>query len=609
LVACLAAWLITAPGASAAGFDDIVPRDSDGIAITDYPLSFSTGGGIMGMFVHPNVTGAAAFAMIMYGLFLFSFWLGFTMLNILVLIDWLSPLVGTVDSVSASLYSQYGWKFIVTVIFGSMLLTVAGFGLRNKTQNAWRHVGTTLACMGVLSALVAPVAYAAKMLGIGRTVALETGSAITGQQPNHTNPTAPLIDHFVRRTVQRWTFGHDLDSLGCGKAWTQKVLEGDPDKVKDAAWACPGGYELHLHAMNPQGALVETFLYPAFGLFALFLIGYVVVKVFGVSVAALVHMGFIKVSAPAAGTTIGQWFIARNGIDGTTCGMHTGGYLLALFVGADITKVVAQVTPSSVYGVVVTILVLAGIIAGIKRASRNLGELSRRLATQFQSRTTGAAPPGAAAGGGSRGRALAVVAAGEYAAGRARRAGKKVVAAMRPEAAVATSLASSVRAAAGKAARRTNIATPSSRPATGPGGLPGGGGPAGAAGAAGGYGLPGLSGAGAARAAAIQYRTHRAALYMPTPPRVAGRHGSQPGVSRGAPSWPAAGTTAAKEQPGRRPRQPVSVAAGAQPDQPPAGVRRSPQVPPPAPTPRPSSGSTGSARDTARSYRHNRRKP
>lgn len=617
-----ALWMMTAPAALADGFDNIAPHDTHGISIFDYPLSFNTGGGVLGLVVNPNVTGAAVFVFIMYGLYIFCSWLAFTLLNILVLVDWLSPLVKTINSISTNLYNQYGWKFITTFVFGTMLLTAAGYGLRNKSQSAWRHVGTTVVVMGVLAAFAFPVAWAARMLGIGRDIALETGASTTGQRYDSGNPTGPLIDYFVRRTVQRWTFGHDLDSLGCGDAWDAKIRAGDPDKVKDAAWSCPAGTTpdttpkaLHDHAMNPVAAIPETFLYTAFGVFILILIGVAVYKIFGVSVGALIHMGLIKIAAPFAGTRVGQWFIARNVIDGTLAGAITGGYLLALFIAASVAKVVAEVVPSSIYGTVITMLIIGGFIAGIKRSSHTLREFMNRMATQFASGNNGAAPAGVASGGGSTGRLLMKAAVGGYAAKRisriAKRGGKAAWTAVSPQTSAAASFTSRVKNAgrsvqgrnkSAAAAHATSQASMSGQAPAAPQTMPTG------AGGGYGYGLFIPTGAGSARIAAQQFRQHRAAQAQS--PRVAGRYGrsSPPASPTPAPAGRnyATATAGASARAGAAPAGRHASSTPTPTNTPGPTPGGTPRTMPPATPPRPG-GSSSSTRNTARDFRNHRR--
>ena len=357
----------------------IVPVDTHGIPITGYMLDFNHGAGVLGVAVSPAVTIPAGFAQLMFGLFIGLAWVSFSVLNLFLKLDWLGPLVGMAENISTALSNQLGASFVNYVIIATLLMTVVIFAMRNQAGRAWHHVAITLVCMGIGVMIVLPVGEAAQLLKMGRDIAEQTGSAITAQ-PSSTSPTSALVDEFVRRPTQRWQYGHDLDSLGCGQAWDDKIRAGDAEQVKDAALACPGGEALHAFAMNPGGAVWLGFLNPIYMLFVTALIGLVVFKLSSVAVGAVIHAGLIKPGLIGAGVPAGQSFLARNVIDGFVAAAVFCGYLLMLYVGASLTGIVAQSVPSSDAGMLVTILLMVAVIGGVRHAGKNMRGWKTRTA-------------------------------------------------------------------------------------------------------------------------------------------------------------------------------------------------------------------------------------
>jgi len=227
-VAVLAAASLVSPAPAAAdGLDDIAPRDTWGLPITEYRLSFNNGAGLFGPLFTPDVTIPAAVAYVLFLVFMVAVWIGFTTLNILPRPDWLlSPLVRTIQAISDQLYAQMGVPFISTVISATLMATTALYVLRNRGNKAWHHIAVTLVAVVIGASIAFPVAEAAKLLGIGAHAAVSSGQAITGGTAASSahNPTGVLINEWVRYPVQRWTFvGQDLDSLGCGDAFTAAI--------------------------------------------------------------------------------------------------------------------------------------------------------------------------------------------------------------------------------------------------------------------------------------------------------------------------------------------------------------------------------------------------
>lgn len=358
----------------------VSPTDSHGMSITDYVLSFNEGGsGAFGVAVTPGVTIPASFAVLAFGAFIAMSWMTFAVFKLFIKLDWLTPLVRVAEQISTSIGTQLGQSFVFYIVGATGLLTVVLFALRNQAGRAWHHIAITLACIGVGAVIVLPVGEAAHLLKMGRDIAVQTGGSITGQSAS-TDPTALLVDKFVREPTQRWQFGQDLDSLGCGAQWDaalQAVKTGvlDADKVKDVPLSCPGGAvgaQMHAFAMNPAGAIWLGFLYPAFMLVVSILIVIIIVKIGGTAVSAVVHAAMIKPGLIAVGTPAGQSFLARNVIDGFTAAITTCVLLLVLFVGGTLSSLVAQTVPSSEVGMMITVVIIVVTIVGARKAGRNM---------------------------------------------------------------------------------------------------------------------------------------------------------------------------------------------------------------------------------------------
>lgn len=562
------AAMLAAPAAAADGLDDWTPRDTSGIPITEYRLSFNNGAGVFGAVFTPDTTVPAALAYVLFALFLASAWIGFMTLNILLLADWLSPLVRTIDGTANRLYEQIGLPFILFIVTATLLATAALWFLRNQGNRLWHHTAVTVVCVIIGASIAFPVAEAAKMLGIGRDAAVDVGSSLTGgtldknsaggqqqgavQQQGASNPTGVLVDEWVRKPVQRWTFGgQDMDSLGCGEEWNKRIRAKKPDEIKDAPLSCPGGVQgqqMHDAAMNPQSAIVDSAVTTIFGVVMAVLLVTVVVTLIGVSVVALIHAGLIKIGMMGAGVESGQNFLVRNSVDAPIAGVMFFAGLLGVYIAAAVAKIMAEVVPSSTAGMLLTIVILASAGLGIRKVIRNLKAVPRRV-----SRTRGApgAPGSALVRTQTRqGRALARRAVSEYKTKRStKRAAGMIAAAVAPEIAAPTAAASRVRAAAQSMRRGGSGSGRATQTAgaAGGGGWPAGGGygpaPAyvAADSAGGGWMAVPLSAGQYARAAASQYRTSRAAMSAPSGPqgqRVAGRtrRPAQPAMAAAGPA-------------------------------------------------------------------------
>ncbi|GAT07648.1 hypothetical protein H7I77_25160 [Mycolicibacterium novocastrense] len=374
LAALTVATVAAAPAAMADTGDGVTPADSHGIPIGDYLFGFNYGAGVFGVAATPDTTFPAGFAAIMFGVWIAGWWLVFTVFNLFQKMDWITPIVGVAENVSTSISDQFGEQFIYWVVTATMLITITVYALRNQANRAWHHVALTIVAIGIGVLMVLPVGEAAHLLKMGRDIAAETGTAVTGH-PAAVSPSAGLIDEYVRKPTQRWQYGQDLDSLGCGWAWDDKIRAGDADKMKDAPLVCPGGdlgARMHAHAMNPAGALTESILYPLFMVVVAVLIAMAVVKMGSTAVGALIHAAFIKPGLIAVGTPVGQRFLIRNVIDGFTAALVFGGYLLILFITAALVGILGTVVPSSDVGMLITLLVVGFAIGGVRYAGANM---------------------------------------------------------------------------------------------------------------------------------------------------------------------------------------------------------------------------------------------
>lgn len=544
--ALLAVALVSAPGASAGGLDDVVPRDTSGVPISDYRLSFNNGAGFFGAVFTPDKTVPSAFAYVMFIVFIGFSWMGFLALNILLIADWMSPLVRTIDATANRLYQDLGKEYIISIIVLLLIATVGVYYLRNQWNRAWHHIAVTFIVVIVGSAIAFPVAEAAKMLGIGRDAAVDSGHRVVGgagmaskvdpaNKDSASNPSGVLVDEWVRKPVQRWTFGRDLDSISpaCRDAWTNRVKAGDPDKIKDAPIDClgpEGGKAMHDYAMNPANSSVDSILLPLFAVVLCVGLLTVVVLVLGTAVMALIHAGLIKVGLIGASTEAGQNFLVRNGIDAPVGAVFFFLGLLGVYVAADVSKILAQTIPSSTAGMGLLILLVASVGVGARRV---LGNLKSRRDAAARRIVSGS---GAGAGGSSSAlirpqsvgrKALAVGAAAGFAA---KRASRKVRAAAAPAMSAPSAAVSKIRSAASKAGKvgaGGAASAAAAGTAVGAGAAGGGGGQSTSGGGAGSGGFGGRGGATSARAAATQYRRSRHVVVMAgNAPRVAGRPNS-----------------------------------------------------------------------------------
>lgn len=386
-VMALGAALAIASAGSALADDGFTPHDTHGIEIPDYVMSFNEGAGkVLGVAVTPGTTMPAGFMSLAFGAYTAMGWITWSVYKLFVKLDWLTPLVKVAGDLSNAIGKQFGESFIYYVVGATALLTVAMFALRNQRGRAWHHTAITLACMGVGLVITLPVGESAHLLKVGRDIAVSTGGTVTGQ--SSTDPTGPLIDKFMREPTQRWQYGRDLDSLGCGKAWDGalraiKAGQMAAEKIKDVPLSCPGGplgQQMHDFTMNPGGALYLGFLNPLFQLLVMVMVALVVLHIAGTAVSAIIHAALIKPGLLGVGLPAGQSFLARNLIDGYMAAVSTCLYLLVLFVGGSLTGLVAQSQASSDTAMLITSVIMVACIVGCRKVGRNLRGWKSRAA-------------------------------------------------------------------------------------------------------------------------------------------------------------------------------------------------------------------------------------
>lgn len=380
--------LAGAGAAAADGGGSMDVTDTHHISIHDYQMSFNEGAGkVLGVVATPGTSIPASFHQLMAAATKAIAELAFMPYKAATHLDILTPAVKAAEKVSTSISSQFGEGFLVTVVGSTALLTVVIFALRNHKGQAWHHIAVTLACMGVGVVITLPVGEAAHLLKQASEIAEQSGVKITGGHSD--DPTAVLVDAFVRQPFQRWQYGHDLDSVGCGAAWDQALNEikagtMDVADIKNVPLSCPGGVlgeQMHAYTMNPGNSMDRAFMNPLFMLMVFGLIVYVVLHIIGTAFSALVHAALIKPGLITVGTSWGQSFLARNLIDGYAAAISTCLYLLGLFVVGTVVAGIAQTTGNTDYAQAITMLVMAGCIVGIWKVHKKARGWKNRAAT------------------------------------------------------------------------------------------------------------------------------------------------------------------------------------------------------------------------------------
>ncbi|MCA2249733.1 hypothetical protein JF729_18310 [Mycobacterium intracellulare] len=369
-------------------FSALNPTDSHGVPILAYVLSFNKGS-----VVDPAPWGVSTIVDAMFALYKAIAWFALLLLNLVSSFDWLNPFISLLEQVSDSITGALGTAGIM-----GMAMAVAGAAaavnwMRRHNHRTLYHLGLAALLIVIATAMVSPVRMAGQLLGLGRDLGAEVGAAATGT-PHGTTLSQILADKLVREQTQRWNFGHDLDSLGCGQAWTDRILSGNADKVKDAAYACPGGTQLHDYAMNPtnSNALVDGFF--ALGCISVFIVFslMLVVKLLRTGFATVLHATAIKplmYLVPASPAM--QNLFVRNALATGLGAAAIAVDILIYIVGASFTAGMAVVTGSGMVASVITALAMVGVAIGTRQFSKNI-QHSRHAVAAKLTRSAGPAP-------------------------------------------------------------------------------------------------------------------------------------------------------------------------------------------------------------------------
>ncbi|WP_255802079.1 hypothetical protein [Mycobacteroides abscessus] len=383
------------------GLDTLNPTDTHGIPIINYLLSLDHG--LWGM---PNGADLADWELT--GIKVIGF-IVLAMLNVVVLFNWLTPLVTLIEKVSDTITETLGviGVFSMATTVGVMVIVTHWF--KRTTHRIWYHLGLGFLLIIIAVAMVSPVRVAAQAVGLGGTVATEVGQRATGSDQSATISQI-LATKFIREPILRANFGTNLDDIvvtpagpntpavTCGNLWDSaltEVWEGkrDKDTVKDVVKQCPGGTQLHAYAMDPNNLNFE--LQVGIGttvIFALFVV-IMMVRVVRGGFATVFHSGSFKplTAAVMAGPTA-QVLALRNALAIPLGFLDVGGNLLILVIGAAFTGFIALATGSGPIASVVTALMMIGLALGTMQYSQNLRGSSRNLAEQLARSGTPASP-------------------------------------------------------------------------------------------------------------------------------------------------------------------------------------------------------------------------
>lgn len=370
-------------------FSSLNPTDSHGVPILAYVLSFNKGS-----VVDPAPWGVSTIVDALFALYKAIAWFALLLLNLVSSFDWLNPFITLLEQVSDSITGALGTAGIM-----GMAMSVAGAAaavnwMRRHNHRTLYHLGLAALLIVIATAMVSPVRMAGQMLGLGRDLGAEVGAAATGT-PHGSTLSQILADKLVREQIQRWNFGHDLDSLGCGQAWTDRILAGNADKVKDAAYACPGGgTQLHDYAMNPtnSNALVDGFF--ALGCISVFVVFslMLVVKLLRTGFATVLHATAIKplmYLVPAS--SFMQNLFVRNALAAGLGAAAIAVDVLIYIVGASFTAGMAVVTGNGMVASVITALAMVGVAIGTRQFSKNIQNSRHAMAAKL-THSTGPAP-------------------------------------------------------------------------------------------------------------------------------------------------------------------------------------------------------------------------
>ncbi|WP_454232284.1 hypothetical protein [Mycolicibacterium fortuitum] len=454
-------------------FSSLQPVDSHGVPISAYVLSFNRGS-----LTNPLPWGQSVFVDIMFGLYKALAWFSLTLLNLVTSFDWLSPFVNLLEQVSDTITDRLGAAGVLLMAIG-VLVAIAGVNwMRQANHRTLYHLGLAVVLFMVAVAMVSPVRLAGHALGLGRDVGTEVGAA-AADTPQGSSLSTTLADKLVREQTQRWNFGHDLDSLGCGDSWSAKILSGNQDAVKDAAYACPGGQALHDYAMMPLNPVYDGFFaIGCIAVFAAFAIA-LMVRILTTGFSTVMHASAVKplTLLVPAGPAVQNLYV-RNALAIVLGAASIALDVLIFIVAASFTAGMALLTGSGPEASVITALAMIGIVLGARKFAANLRNSRHQIAARVTN-SQGPAPLASTVQPAKNlarqvvaARALGAVApgisplalAGARAASSAAKAGRASTSSSQPS--VSPTRSASTRAASTPTARASQAASAAAKPTT-----------------------------------------------------------------------------------------------------------------------------------------------
>ncbi len=356
-------------------FSSLSPTDSSGLSIWSYPLSFNRS--------NPFSWGEDAVVQVVFALYKAMAWISLFLLNLVSSFDWLRPFIELLERVSDSVTNYFGTAGVLLMAIGVAAAAAGVNWMRRNNHRTLYHLGLAVLLIMVATTMVSPVRYAGTLLGVSRDAATDIGTNAVGT-PHGSTLSQVLADKLVREQTQRVNFSHDLDSLGCGEAWTNYVRAGDVDKVKDAAIGCGSGTDLHAYAMNPTNALEDSiFALASILVFAVFT-GFLWGRMLGTGFATILHASSIKplmYVLPSGASA--QTLFTRNGLAAVLSAGSLFCDVLIYIIGAALTAGMALITGSGAAASIVTAGAMIGVMLGTRKYLGNLRSKADPMASNI----------------------------------------------------------------------------------------------------------------------------------------------------------------------------------------------------------------------------------
>lgn len=360
--------------------DILIPTDAHGVPVSSLLLSLDHG--VWG-------PGSANIADSELAILKFIGWTTFALLNIVMLFNWLTPVVILLEKVSDSITATFGAIGVFGLAAALAAVVFATHWMKRSTHRIGYHLGMALTLMMVAVVMVSPVRFAAQLITLGGSVGTEIGQKATNS-PQSASLSQILATKFLREPVLRANFGLNIDDLKladgrtCGDLYDAAVLSGQTDTVKDAVKPCPAGSHLHNYAMHPTSLQFDLLTAIGCMLVLAVFVYFIMFRILRTGVATLLHAGFVKPSASVAlAGPAAQVLALRNAIAIPTGFLTTVGNILALVVGAAFTAFIAQATGSSGIASLVTSAIMVGLVLGTTEFGRNLSTRAREISEQI----------------------------------------------------------------------------------------------------------------------------------------------------------------------------------------------------------------------------------